>query len=58
MATREGIIKKTLLEEYSRPRQNGIIAISIRDTDKLIDVKLTNEIAKLLWVFTRQSYKI
>ncbi len=42
MATREGIIKKTLLEEYSRPRQNGIIAISIRDTDKLIDVKLTN----------------
>ncbi len=41
MATREGIVKKTVLEEYSRPRQNGIAAISIRETDRLIDVKLT-----------------
>lgn len=41
MATREGIVKKTLLEQYSRPRQNGIAAIAIRETDRLIDVKLT-----------------
>ncbi len=41
MATREGIIKKTVLEEYSRPRQNGIVAIAIREEDRLIDVKLT-----------------
>ncbi len=41
MATRNGIIKKTLLKEYSRPRQNGIVAIAIREDDLLIDVKLT-----------------
>ncbi|MDD2562691.1 MAG: DNA gyrase subunit A [Salinivirgaceae bacterium] len=41
MSTKEGIIKKTLLEEYSRPRQNGILAINIREDDRLIDVKLT-----------------
>ncbi|HON19340.1 MAG TPA: DNA gyrase C-terminal beta-propeller domain-containing protein, partial [Salinivirgaceae bacterium] len=41
MATKNGIIKKTLLEEYSRPRQNGIVAIAIREDDRLIDVKLT-----------------
>ncbi len=41
-ATKSGIIKKTLLEQYSRPRANGIIAIDLRDDDKLISVMLTN----------------
>lgn len=41
MATRKGTVKKTSLEQYSRPRQNGIIAISIREGDELIDAKLT-----------------
>lgn len=42
MATEQGTIKKTLLEQYSRPRQNGINAINIVDGDRLLDVKLTN----------------
>ena len=40
--TRHGQIKKTLLEEYSRPRQGGINAIGINDDDALIEAKLTN----------------
>lgn len=42
MATRNGVVKKTLLKEYSRPRQNGILAIAVRDDDQLIDVRLTD----------------
>jgi DNA gyrase subunit A len=42
MCTKNGTVKKTLLELYSRPRQNGIIAININDGDQLIDVALTN----------------
>ncbi len=42
MATKFGIIKKTALEAYSRPRQNGIIAIGVRDGDSLIQARLTN----------------
>ncbi len=40
--TKKGQIKKTLLEEYSRPRQGGINAIGINDDDNLIEAKLTN----------------
>ena len=40
--TRRGQIKKTLLEEYSRPRQGGINAITINEGDALIEAKLTN----------------
>lgn len=40
--TKNGVIKKTLLEQYSRPRTNGINAITIREGDQLRDVKLTN----------------
>lgn len=40
--TKRGQIKKTLLEEYSRPRQGGINAIGINDDDALIEAKLTN----------------
>jgi DNA gyrase subunit A len=42
MCTEDGTIKKTTLEAYSRPRQNGIIAITIRENDRLLDVALTN----------------
>jgi DNA gyrase subunit A len=42
MCTKHGIIKKTSLEAYSRPRQNGINAITIKEEDQLLDVKLTN----------------
>ena len=40
--TKNGVIKKTLLEAYSRPRQNGVIAISMREDDGLIQVRMTN----------------
>ncbi len=39
--TKNGIIKKTLLEQYSRPRQNGVNAITIREDDKVIEVRMT-----------------
>jgi DNA gyrase subunit A len=42
MCTREGVIKKTSLEAYSRPRANGINAIGIREGDELLEAKLTN----------------
>lgn len=40
--TKKGIIKKTLLEQYSRPRQNGVNAITIREDDQVIEVRMTN----------------
>lgn len=40
--TRCGIIKKTVLEQYSRPRQNGVNAITIREDDRVIEVRMTN----------------
>ncbi|WP_421895097.1 DNA gyrase subunit A [Marinoscillum sp.] len=42
MCTENGTIKKTTLEAYSRPRQNGINAITINEGDKLLNVRLTN----------------
>ncbi len=42
MCTKQGIIKKTKLEAYSRPRTNGIHAIGIREGDELLEAKLTN----------------
>ena len=42
MCTKSGIIKKTSLEAYSRPRTNGINAITIRENDELLEAKLTN----------------
>ncbi len=41
MATKKGQVKKTSLEQYSRPRTNGINAITIRDEDELLEAKLT-----------------
>ena len=40
--TKKGVIKKTLLEQYSRPRQNGVNAITIREDDSVIEVQMTN----------------
>ncbi len=42
LATKKGVIKKTSLEQYSRPRQNGINAITIREGDELLAARLTN----------------
>lgn len=42
LCTKKGIIKKTTLEAYSRPRQNGVNAITIKDGDQLLEAKLTN----------------
>ncbi len=41
MATRKGLVKKTPLEAYSRPKRGGIIAIKLRDDDELVDVVIT-----------------
>ncbi len=48
MCTREGIIKKTSLEAYSRPRLNGVNAITIKEGDELIDAKLTSGKAQII----------
>ncbi len=42
LCTKKGVIKKTSLEAYSRPRQNGIISINVREGDQLLRAKLTN----------------
>ena len=42
LATKKGLIKKTSLEAYSRPRTNGINAVTIRDGDELLQARLTN----------------
>ncbi len=41
-STKRGVVKKTLLEAYSRPRQNGVIAITLREDDEVISVRMTN----------------
>ena len=48
MCTRDGIIKKTTLEAYSRPRQNGVNAITIKEGDQLIDAALTSGSAEIV----------
>jgi DNA gyrase subunit A len=42
LCTKKGIIKKTSLEAYSRPRQNGVNAITIREDDQLLEARMTN----------------
>ena len=46
--TRKGVIKKTKLEAYSRPRQNGVNAITIREDDQVIQVRLTTEDSQII----------
>ncbi len=48
MATKKGTVKKTPLEQYSRPRQNGINAITIKDGDELLEAKLTTGNSQIL----------
>ena len=48
MATKQGQVKKTPLEQYSRPRQNGINAITIKEDDELIEAKLTTGNSQVL----------
>lgn len=46
--TKQGVVKKTRLEAYSRPRQNGVNAITIREDDRVIEVLLTQENSEIL----------
>ncbi len=48
MCTKNGIIKKTTLEAYSRPRQNGINAVTVRDGDVLLEAQLTDDNSEIL----------
>ena len=48
MCTKKGQVKKTSLEQYSRPRSNGINAITIKDDDELLEAKLTNGNSQIL----------
>ena len=48
MCTREGVVKKTKLEAYSRPRQNGVNAIVIREGDQLLEAKITSGEAEIM----------
>ena len=48
MCTRDGIVKKTKLEEYSRPRQNGVNAIVVREGDQLLEAKITSGEAEIM----------
>ena len=48
MVTKQGQVKKTALEQYSRPRSNGINAITVRDNDELLEAKLTNGSSQIL----------
>ncbi len=48
LGTKKGIIKKTSLEAYSRPRTNGVIAITVREGDELLDAVLTNGQSEIL----------
>ena len=57
MPTKNGIVKKTPLAAYSRPRQGGIIGISLKDNDRLIDVKLTDG-SKDIMLFTKHGFCI
>ncbi|MBE6240166.1 MAG: DNA gyrase subunit A [Bacteroidales bacterium] len=48
LGTKKGIIKKTSLEAYSRPRANGVIAITVRDGDELLEAVMTNGRSEIL----------
>jgi DNA gyrase subunit A len=48
LSTRRGVVKKTSLEEYSRPRVNGVNAITIRENDQLLEALLTNGNSEIL----------
>jgi DNA gyrase subunit A len=53
MATRKGLVKKTPLEDYSRPKKGGIIAIKLREDDELVDVVLAKDGDEILMASAR-----
>lgn len=57
LCTKQGVIKKTSLEAYSRPRQNGINAVTIREGDQLLEAKLTSGSAVIMMA-TREGKAI
>ena len=57
LCTKKGIIKKTHLEDFSRPRANGVNAININEGDQLLEARLTDgECEVMLAVKSGQSY--
>ncbi len=56
-ATKNGLVKKTFVKRFSRPRSTGIIAINLRDNDELVDVKLCKK-DSWIFVFTRNGRAI
>ncbi|MCD8288688.1 MAG: DNA gyrase subunit A [Prevotella sp.] len=56
-STKYGTLKKTVLEKFSRPRANGVIAISLDDGDELVDVRLTNGKNELI-IASRNGYAL
>ena len=50
MGTQKGIVKKTHISAFSRPRRNGIIALNIRDDDKLIEAKLSDGQSSIVFI--------
>ena len=56
-ATKKGIVKKTSLTAYSKPRKGGIIALTLADNDQLVDVKLTDGSKKIL-LATKNGYAV
>ena len=57
MATKKGVVKKTSMLEYSNPRKGGIIAISLRDSDRLVCVKKTNGEQKYI-IATKNGFAV
>ncbi len=57
MATKKGVVKKTSLLDYSNPRRGGIIAVSLRDLDRLVSVKKTNGEQKYI-IATKNGFAI
>ena len=57
MATRRGLVKKTSLAAYSRPRANGIIAININEGDELLEAKLTDGDSQIV-IASRKGYAV
>lgn len=57
MATKKGVVKKTALVDYSNPRKGGIIAISLKDSDRLVTVKKTNGEQKYI-IATKNGFAV
>ncbi len=56
-STKGGIVKKTVLEQFSRPRASGVIAVSLAENDELVDVRLTNGNNELI-IASRKGYAL